>query len=283
MSEILGLDDVEALTCDTLRRAGASDLAAGSVARAIRMAERDGLREHGLRQVPAYVEHLLCGTIAGRAEPELRHVKPAAIRVDAGAGFADPAMEAGFDALIKGADDQGMAAMTVFNGYGCGFPGHPAERIAEAGMLGLCFTNAPARIAALGEPDPMAGPARFALGVPGGPHHDARVIVMPASAMATAGAFDIGLMAQICATCLAGVPVSRDVAAIDPLGTPPLSGHCCIAIETGALSGGAFMAHMARLTATPRGIDLPGRKARALAETNGVAVPQDLLERIINA
>ena len=44
------LDEVEALACRVLLAAGASAAAAFAVARSIRLAERDGIRSHGLRK-----------------------------------------------------------------------------------------------------------------------------------------------------------------------------------------------------------------------------------------
>ena len=46
---------------ETLLRAGASQAQAGPVARSTRLAERDGIRSHGLMYLPVYAEHLRCG------------------------------------------------------------------------------------------------------------------------------------------------------------------------------------------------------------------------------
>ncbi len=177
------LDDIERLACDALVGAGASQTNAASVARSTWRAERDGVRSHGLLYVPIYAEHVQCGKIDGRAVPVVETPKSSAVRVDAKNGFAHPAIDAGFDTLSSAARSQGIAAMTVFNSYNCGVLGHHAERIAEAGLLGLCFTNAPASIAPTGGRKPVIGTNPFALGVPGenGP---AFVIDQSASAIA---------------------------------------------------------------------------------------------------
>ena len=62
------LDEVEALAGRVLAAAGASSAAASSVARSIRLAERDGIRSHGLLYLPIYAEHLHCGKVLGLAE-----------------------------------------------------------------------------------------------------------------------------------------------------------------------------------------------------------------------
>ena len=57
----LSLDEIEALSRAALAAAGASEASAPAVARSTRLAERDGIRSHGLLYVPIYAEHLRCG------------------------------------------------------------------------------------------------------------------------------------------------------------------------------------------------------------------------------
>lgn len=88
--------------------------------------------------------------------------------VDAGHGFAHPAIDAGFPILVEAARSLGVAALTVRRSYNCGILGHHAERIAETGLIGLCFTHAPASIAPVGGSVPVIGTNPMALGVPDG-------------------------------------------------------------------------------------------------------------------
>jgi (2R)-3-sulfolactate dehydrogenase (NADP+) len=88
------------------------------------------------------------------------------VTVDAAHGFAHPAIDAGLPALIEAAQAQGSAAMTVRRSYNCGVLGHHAERLAEAGLLALCFTNAPASIAPPGGRSPVIGTNPFAVAAP---------------------------------------------------------------------------------------------------------------------
>ncbi len=162
------LDEVEALAVRRLQEAGAVAAQAGPVARSIRLAERDGVRSHGLMYLPIYAEHLACGKVDGRAVPHLSQPRPGAVVVDAAHGFAHPAIDLGLPALIEAARAQGIAAMTLHRSYNCGILGHHAERIAEAGLIGLCFTHAPASIAPVGGRVPVIGTNPFALAVPDG-------------------------------------------------------------------------------------------------------------------
>jgi (2R)-3-sulfolactate dehydrogenase (NADP+) len=160
------LEAIEQLAKDALMGAGASEAAASAVAKSTWRAERDGVRSHGLMYVPIYAEHVQCGKVDGKAAPEVSQPKPSALRIDAKSGFAHPAIDAGFDKFIDTAKSQGVAVMSVFNSYNCGVLGHHAERIAEEGLIGLCFTNAPASIAPTGGSKPVIGTNPFALGIP---------------------------------------------------------------------------------------------------------------------
>ena len=161
------LEEIETLATDALVGAGARSDVAASVARSTWRAERDGVRSHGLMYVPIYAEHVQCGKVDGNAVPEVETPKPAAVRVNAKSGFAHPAIDAGFDAMVAAARDNGVGVMTIFNSYNCGVLGHHAERIAEQGLVGLCYTNAPASIAPIGGSKPVIGTNPFAVGVPG--------------------------------------------------------------------------------------------------------------------
>ncbi|MCR9254618.1 MAG: Ldh family oxidoreductase [Alphaproteobacteria bacterium] len=180
----LTLDEVETLAVAALRKAGATDRNARSVARSTRLAERDGIRSHGLMYVPIYAEHVRCGKVDGRALPTVGKPKPGVVRVDAKSGFAHPAIDAGFEDLVAAAQSQGIAVLTIHHSYNCGVLGHHAERLAEAGLLGLCSTNAPASIAPVGGSKPVIGTNPFALGVPDGEGGAAFVIDQSASVVA---------------------------------------------------------------------------------------------------
>lgn len=178
------LDEVEALAKHVLLDAKASPLAAAAVARSIRLAERDGIRSHGLLYLPIYAEHLRCGKVDGAAVPEVTQPKPASIRVDAAHGFAHTAIDAGWTAFTEAARTCGVAALSLRRSYNCGVLGHHAERLAEAGLIGLCFTHAPASIAPVGGRVPVIGTNPFATAVPDGAGGAMLVIDQSASVVA---------------------------------------------------------------------------------------------------
>ena len=162
------LEQVYDLALNTLKDAGARESNAASVAKSTWRAERDGIRSHGLMYVPIYAEHVRCGKVIGDAVPVVSQPRPGAVSVDAKHGFAHPAIDAGWDAFTQAARDNGVAVLTLHNSYNCGILGHHAERLAEDGLLGLCFTHAPASVAPVGGKKPVVGTNPFALGVPDG-------------------------------------------------------------------------------------------------------------------
>lgn len=181
---MMTLAAVEHLCLRALMAAGASEANAAAVARSTMLAERDGIRSHGLLYVPIYAEHVRCGKVDGVARPLVSQPRPGAVVVDAATGFAHPAIDAGWDRFIAAARKNGVAAMTVFNSYNCGVLGHHAGRIAEAGLLGLCTTHAPASIAPPGGRVPVIGTNPIALGVPDGEGGAALVLDQSASVVA---------------------------------------------------------------------------------------------------
>lgn len=180
----LTLEAVEDLAQAALTRAGAADAAAASLARAIAAAERDGIASHGLAYLGTYCEHLGCGKVLGQAVPRLEQTKPAALTVDAGSGFAHPAIDVGFEALIPIAREQGIAVLAIRNSYNCGVLGYHTERIACEGLLALGFTNAPASIAASGGRKPILGTNPWSVAAPDGKGGAAIVIDQSASVVA---------------------------------------------------------------------------------------------------
>jgi (2R)-3-sulfolactate dehydrogenase (NADP+) len=180
----LDLDAVEHLACEALMRAGASTRQALPVARSTRLAERDGIRSHGLMYVPVYAEHLRCGKVDGEALPEIARPRPGVVLVDAAHGFAHAAIDAGWPEFSAAARAQGVAAMALSRSYNCGVLGHHAERLAEDGLVGLCFTNAPASMAPTGGKRPVIGTNPFALAVPDEAGGARLVIDQSASAIA---------------------------------------------------------------------------------------------------
>ncbi len=183
-TEILTLAEIEDLTQRALVAAGTSPENAAPLARATARTEADGVASHGLAYVPIYAGHVDCGKVDGHATPVVEHTRTAALRVDAATGFAHPAIEAGFDQLIPLAREHGVAVMSIHNSYNCGVLGCHTQVLAEAGLLGIGFTNAPASIAPSGGAKPLVGTNPFSIAAPDGEGGLAVLIDQSASTIA---------------------------------------------------------------------------------------------------
>lgn len=166
MSVILTLTEVRALSFRALTACNTSESTARSVAESVVAAEADGIHSHGLARLPTYCEHARCGKIDGNATPTCEQVGPALIKVDACDGFAHPAIDLGFAQFLPLARRTGIAAMAVTNSYNCGVVGYHVERIANAGLVGLGFVNAPSSIAPAGGRRAVFGTNPIACAVP---------------------------------------------------------------------------------------------------------------------
>lgn len=146
----LTLEEARARVAETLSAAGTSADNATSVAMALVAAEADGLKGHGLSRLRTYAAQARSGKVDGQAVPAATRVAGAALRVDAAHGFAYPAIDLALSHLPDMARAQGVAAAGISRSHHCGAAGHPVERLAEAGQVGLLFSNTPAAIAPWG-------------------------------------------------------------------------------------------------------------------------------------
>ncbi len=180
----LSLAEIEDLSLRALVAAGTSDKSARALALATAATEADGVSSHGLAYIPIYCEHVRCGKVDGKAEPILSRPRPGVIAVDAATGFAHAAIDVGFQALVPAVREQGIAVLTIRNSYNCGVLGYHTFRLAQEGLVGLGFTNAPASIAPSGGAKPVVGTNPFSVAVPGADGQPALLIDQSASTIA---------------------------------------------------------------------------------------------------
>lgn len=169
MSVALPVAEARALVLRTLMRCNTSRENAGHVAEALVGAELVGQAGHGLRRLPAYAAQAAAGKVDGHAVPEAQRVRPGLLAVDAGHGFAYPALALAIGALPGMARAQGIAAAGIGRSHHAGVTGLFAEALAEQGMVALVLTNGPAAIAPWGGRRGLFGtnPVAFAAPVPG--------------------------------------------------------------------------------------------------------------------
>lgn len=162
------LDQIERLTRKALEAHGANSFAAAEVARAVRVAESVGNKICGLYYLESYCQQLLSGRVRGDVTPVVTTPRPAAIRVDAGYGFAQPAFAYGMITVLDAARQFGTATLAVAHAHTCTSLGYFTEQIAQAGCIAIGFTNASPIVAAPGGKTRVIGTNPIAFSVPDG-------------------------------------------------------------------------------------------------------------------
>lgn len=167
----LDLDEARAYAARVLERFGTAPSNARITADALIRAEADGLGTHGLTRLPSYAAMAAAGKIDGHAVPTLRRVAPSVLAVDAGNGFAYPAIELGLPEIAAVARESGIGLMAIRRSSHFGVAGQPVETLAAEGLVGLAFSNASASIAPWGGRKPVFGtnPIAFATPLKGRP------------------------------------------------------------------------------------------------------------------
>jgi len=164
----ISLDDIEQTVRRALAAHGAGAFAAAEVARAVRAAESVGNKICGLYYVESYCQQLRSGRVNGTAKPKVTTPRSAAIVVDAGFGFAQPAFAHGLPVALDAARRAGVASLAVAHAHTCTSLGYFTEQIARAGMMGIGFTNASPIVAAPGGKTRAIGTNPIAFSVPDG-------------------------------------------------------------------------------------------------------------------
>lgn len=162
----LSLAEAHALAAGAFRRCAAAPAAADSTARALVAAEADGLKGHGLSRVPGYAAQLRSGKVVGDARVAVSRPRPGLLAIDAGNGFAYPALDAALAELPDLARRQGIAAAGIRRSHHCGAAGLPVEALAEAGCVAILFANTPAAMAPWGGSRAVFGTNPLAFGCP---------------------------------------------------------------------------------------------------------------------
>jgi (2R)-3-sulfolactate dehydrogenase (NADP+) len=147
---MVSAEELRGLVAAALRRAGANEAMAAATARALVLAEAQGIGSHGLSRVAQYATHLRNGRVDGAALPRVLRGKGGAAVVDAGEGLAFPACALAVEQGIARAREHGVAFVGVVRSHHCGVLVDHLRAVADAGMVGLGFANSPAAMPAAG-------------------------------------------------------------------------------------------------------------------------------------
>jgi (2R)-3-sulfolactate dehydrogenase (NADP+) len=153
----LTMDQVRERVAAALQAAGATPAMAAATARALVLAEAQGLGSHGLSRVLQYATHLKNGRVDPAAVATVARRKGGALLIDAHEGLAFPACELAVAEAVTAARVNGVAFAGVCNSHHCGVVVDHLRAAAAAGMVGLGFANSPAAMPAAGGRHPIFG------------------------------------------------------------------------------------------------------------------------------
>lgn len=153
----ISLTDAHDLVQQALLRCGAHPDMALSTARALVLAEAQGIASHGLSRVPQYTTHLRNGRAVGAAQPKVARRHGAALLIDAGQGLAFGACELAVKEGMAVARAQGICIAGVTNSHHCGVVVDHLRPAAQAGLVGLGFANSPSAMPVAGGRHPVMG------------------------------------------------------------------------------------------------------------------------------
>lgn len=162
----IAVDRARALATAVLHNSAVSRPNAQAVADALIAAELDELASHGLSRLLAYADQAKAGKVDGHAKPRIRVDAPAALAVDAGHGFAFPAIRFGLEHGVARARDAGSCTVAVGHSHHAGVLGHHVEAVAGQGLIAIGFSNSPAAMAPWGGSKGVFGTNPIACAVP---------------------------------------------------------------------------------------------------------------------
>lgn len=162
----VSLDEIESKTIQSLLAHGADRWVAESVAAAVRKAEATGNLICGLYYLESYCVQLRTGRVDGTVEPEVSQPRPGVVQVDARLGFAQPAFARGIDKAVEIAKVNGTSSLAICHSHTCTSMGFFTEQIADAGLIGIGMTNAPACVSPAGGNKAVLGTNPISMSVP---------------------------------------------------------------------------------------------------------------------
>ena len=163
-------NELETLLQRIFVRHGTSEAVARALAFNCASAQRDGAHSHGVFRIPGYVSTLASGWVNGQAVPKVEDVASGYISVDAGGGFAQPALAAARELLVSKARSAGIAVLAIHNSHHFAALWPDVEPFAEQGLVALSVVNSMTCVVPHGADRPLFGtnPIAFAAPCAGG-------------------------------------------------------------------------------------------------------------------
>ena len=149
--------ELAALAADVFAHCGVPQAHAETAAEVALWAQLHGSDSHGIVHLPLYTRGLLDGTIKSNPAFGIEQTLPCCAVLDADHGLGLVASRRALDMAMSFAKTHGLGAVAVRNSSHFGAAGYYADRAAEAGLIGLAFSNAQPAIAPTGGLEGLLG------------------------------------------------------------------------------------------------------------------------------
>lgn len=163
-----GAAELERLAAELLERLGLPAADAALTARVLVAADLEGVETHGLGRLPNYVARLRQGLVNPAPEMRFLRRKGGAALLDADNGMGQLATVRAMEEAIRLAGEYGTGWVAVRGSNHFGAASYYCRMAAEAGMIGLVFSNTPPGMAPYGGREPFLGTNPLGVGVPAG-------------------------------------------------------------------------------------------------------------------
>jgi ureidoglycolate dehydrogenase (NAD+) len=159
-------EKLKAFAAGVLRACGMADEDAVDVAEVLVRTDMRGVRTHGIRTLPGYVEQIEGGGMNARANVHAVRDFGSVAVVDGDAGPGQLVAARATQIAIEKAKETGQATVVVRNSNHLGACGHYALVAAEAGLISLVFSNAPRVMKVPGSRSAVLGNGPMSYGAP---------------------------------------------------------------------------------------------------------------------
>lgn len=159
-------DNLDVLTRAVLEKSGTPPDTAAFIARTLIAANLAGHDSHGVLRLPFYVGAVRDGRVLPDVAPVVSKRDRATAIIDAGNGWAQPAMWLATETAVELAREFGLGAAVVNRAFHIGRCAIYVEEIARQGMIGLLVANAGPAVAPYGGTTRVMGTNPIAWAVP---------------------------------------------------------------------------------------------------------------------
>ena len=253
-------DELGGFVAALLGAAGAPAAHAGAVADALVEAELQGLASHGVMLLPLYLKRIAAGSVDPTATGVIVSERAGALVMDARNGFGQVTAAHALSLAVARARINGLAAVSVRDGFHFGAAGRWAAAMAREGCIGIATCNTRPLMPPPGGAARVVGNNPLAIAAPGGPDGDP-VVVDFALSEAAMGKIRLAEEAGIAippnwATDAAGTPTTNPTEAIAGMllpagGAKGFGLALMLDILSGGLSAGALGGQVGALYGDP--------------------------------